>query len=168
MLSLVDRPRVIEVVGDPRKDEAALKLVYMFGTATAIDNISAKRRQDNSCRQLPKGIDSSKLPSVYHVRVFYWVDVNGISVNQIDVKFGQRWSCFFEADARVGTRMDCNGHFHRHFLQTSECVENRIYKYEKHYVISRLAKLEPSVLTDLIGLEEADEPDPFFEAEEED
>lgn len=165
MLSFVDRPQVIEVIGDPRKEEKALKLVYFFGTSEAIDEIIAKRRSDKSCHQLPHS-DGVPFSNAYPVRVFYWVGVNGVSINQIDVQFDSRWSCFYSSNGRVGTCESCKGNFHRHFLSNVDCVDHQIRRYEKKRIISRLAKLEPCVLLDILSEEEVEEPDPFFEDDE--
>lgn len=166
MLSFLDHPQTLEV-GDPLKDDAELKLVYFFGAADAIDVVVAKRRADKSCRQLPHDKEF-QLPSAYHVRVFYLVGLNGVSVKQIDVQFDSKWTCFYEKNERVGTCDSCHGNFHRHFLETDDCVISQIRRYERSRIIARLAKLNPGDLLDIVGQEEADERDFSFEAEDED
>jgi len=155
MLSFVDVPRTIEVIKS-RKGKLAMKVVYFFGTDDSIHTVMKRRQEDKSCRQLPK--KDTDIDHAYHVRVFYVVDSDGSFVHRIDVKIGNKWSCFFDKNnAKTGEHHFCQEHFLNHYLTTTDYVSGIIGVWEKNEAIKRLNHDGPEVFGEP---EEPYEPDP--------
>ena len=162
MLSMIDKPRIVGANTDPRRKDSVLKLVYFHGSVKSIDGLFARRINDKDCVQLP---DAALDESNYHVRVFYWVGVMGITITEISVSFGSTWSYIYLDKDHVEAAKAA-GDTHQHNLSDDSCVKKQIVEYEKRHALEHLARLKPSVFLELTSPEDPNEPDPEFEQED--
>ena len=162
MLSMIDRPRIVGANADPRKKDSVLKLVYFHGSVKSSIGLFAERIKDKDCVQLP-----CKMPEEnnYHIRVFYWVGVMGITITEISVIFDSTWSYIY-LDKDHNEAAKAANDSHQHNLPDDSCVKDQICRYEKRHALAHLTRLRPSVFLELTNPEDPNEPDPDFEQED--
>lgn len=165
-LTLIDHPRTVKTMKSSTKGLLNLKVALFHGADNFIGDCAVKRQKDSACTQLPR--KDRNLPKEYQVRVLYGVGEAGIFVQRIDVKIGDKFSCFFEADTKVGAKKWCDGHFHSYFLDNADCVIKEIEEYEDLEAVERLSKYGPAAFLEMEEIDdEPDEPDPPHDPDEE-
>ena len=120
-------------------------IAYLEGNDETIDSV-IERRKEYPCTQLPR----AGCPTDYYsVRVMYHLETTGRpKVNEVSVSFRgeiraeylKYWSLF---TTPVWFESSSNAAFmHRHFLQSTQSIEDVLRRYFENPTLQRIAELE--------------------------